>query len=71
VRIAANEYGRWLSDPELVRLRHEWIRAFQEWDRLADIPSDAILSDEQRTKLRRYHTAETAYFARCRALTAD
>jgi hypothetical protein len=68
VHLAANEYGSWLIDSDLVRLRAEWIKAFQEWHRVADGSPEAILTDEQRTKLRRYYDAEAAYFIRYRAL---
>jgi hypothetical protein len=71
MRMAASEYGDWLLSPDLVRLRSAWIRAFRQWDRIAPPTSDAVLTDDQRTILRRYHEAETAYFAHCRAILGD
>ena len=68
MHLAANEYGNWLIDSDLVRLRAEWIKAFQEWHRVADGSPEAILTEEQRTKLGRYYDAEAAYFIRYRAL---
>jgi hypothetical protein len=71
MRMAVSEYGDWLLSPDLVRLRSAWISAFRQWDRVAPDEPDAVLSEDQRTKLRRYHEAETAYFARCRALVGE
>jgi hypothetical protein len=71
MRMADKEYGQWLLTPDLVRLRSAWIRAFRQWDQVAPDGPDAVLSDEQRSKLRRYHEAETAYFARCRAVLGE
>jgi hypothetical protein len=68
VRFAANEHGNLLLDADLVRLRAEWIKSFQEWHRVAEGSPDAILTAEQRTKLRRYFDAEAAYFIRYRTL---
>lgn len=70
MRIAAVDFGNWLIDPELIRLRSEWIRAFQAWDRVSDQSPDVILNAEQRVRLRRYHAAEVAYFARYSALAS-
>ena len=67
--IAPADYGDWLLDPELVRLRSEWVKAFQEWDRVSDQSPEVMLNDEQRVRLRRYYHAEAAYFARYKALT--
>ena len=69
MRLAAREYGDWFTDPELERLRREWIAAYRAWVEL-DLPSscDAVLTEEQRETLRRYHDAEAAYFARSREL---
>jgi hypothetical protein len=71
MRMAASEYGEWLLSPDLVRLRSAWISAFRQWERVAPSASDATLTDDQRAKLHRYHEAETAYFARCRAVLSD
>lgn len=68
MHLAANEYGTWLIDADLVRLRAAWIKAFREWYRVADGSPESILTDVQRTKLRRYYDAEAAYFIRYRAL---
>ena len=64
-------YGDWLRDPELVRLRAAWVKAFKEWDRISDRSPEVMLTDEQRLRLRRYYDAEAAYFARYRALMED
>ena len=69
--IAAADYGDWLFDPELARLRAEWIKAFQAWDRISAQSPEVMLTDEQRVRLRRYYHAEAAYFARYKALTDD
>lgn len=66
--VAAAEYGDWLLDPELVRLRSEWVKAFKHWDGVSDQSPEVMLTDEQRVRLRRYYRAEAAYFARYRAL---
>ena len=66
-----DDYGDWLLDPELARLRSEWVKAFQEWDRISGQSPEVMLNDEQRVRLRRYYDAETAYFARYKALTDD
>lgn len=68
MHLATNEYGSWLIDSDLVRLRAQWIKAFQEWHHVADGSPEYILTDEQRIKLRRYYDAEAAYFIRYRAL---
>jgi hypothetical protein len=68
MRMAISDYGDWLLSPDLVRLRSAWISAFRQWDRIAPAAPDAVLTDDQRTMLRRYHEAETAYFAQCRAI---
>ena len=69
--IAPADYGDWLRDPELIRLRSEWIKAFQEWDRISEQSPEVMLTGEQRVKLRRYYDAEAAYFARYKALLHD
>ena len=66
-----DDYGEWLLDPELARLRSEWVRAFQAWDRISEQSPEVMLNDEQRIRLRRYYDAEAAYFARYKALTDD
>ncbi|HYJ68766.1 MAG TPA: hypothetical protein VEX15_14035 [Nocardioidaceae bacterium] len=71
MRTAATEYGAWLLSPDLVRLRSAWISAFRQWDRVAPLAPDAVLTDDQRTKLHDYHEAETAYFAQCRTVLGD
>ena len=71
MRMAASEYGDWLLSPDLVRLRSAWISAFREWDRVAPSTLDTELTDEQRASLRRYHEAEAAYFAKCRAVLGE
>jgi hypothetical protein len=71
MRTAATEYGDWLLSPDLVRLRSAWIRAFRQWDHIAPHTPGAVLTDEQRMRLRRYHEAETAYFAQCRVILDD
>lgn len=63
---AADEYGNWLFDPDLVQLRAEWITAFNEWNQIEKAGVDAVLTDQLGAKLHRYHEAETAYFSRCR-----
>ena len=68
MHVAAADYGDWLLDPELVRLRSEWIRAFQEWENVADQSPEVMLTDEQRVRLRHYFDAEAAYFARYKML---
>lgn len=68
MRIATADSGSWLLDPELVRLRSEWVKAFRAWDRISRQSPEAMLTPEQRITLRRYYDAEAAYFARCRAL---
>lgn len=68
---AADDYGDWLLDPELVRLRSEWVKAFQDWEHVSDQSPEVMLTDEQRVRLRRYYDAEAAYFARYRALMED
>ena len=71
MRLAANEYGNWFTDPELARLRREWITAYREWIQFDLAPTtDAVLTDDQRRTLRRYHDAEAAYFARSRELAS-
>ena len=65
------DYGDWLSDPELARLRSEWIKAFQEWHRISNQSPEVMLTHKQRVKLRRYYDAEAAYFARYKALHDD
>jgi hypothetical protein len=66
---AAREYGDWLADQELVRRRQEWISAYREWKRVAPPSSHVVLTQDQRVRLATYRDAETAYFARWRALT--
>jgi hypothetical protein len=69
MRLAAHEYGNWFTDSELERLRREWIAAYRAWIQVDAPRSDgAVLTDDQRVKLRRYHDAESAYFARSRVL---
>jgi hypothetical protein len=69
MRLAASEYGNWFTDPELARLRREWIAAYREWVQLdTSLAADVILTEDQRARLRRYYDAEAAYFARSRAL---
>jgi hypothetical protein len=69
--ITPADYGDWLRDPELTRLRSEWIKAFQEWNRISAQSPEVMLTDEQRVKLRRYYDAEAAYFARYKAQLGD
>ena len=71
MRMAASQYGDWLLSPDLVRLRSAWISAFRQWDEVAPEVPDAVLTDDQRVKLRRYHEAESAYFAHCRAILGE
>ena len=71
MHITADDYGDWLADPELARLRSEWVKAFQEWDRVSCQSPEVMLNPEQRIKLRRYYDAEMAYFARYRTLAED
>jgi hypothetical protein len=71
MRLAASEYGDWFTDPELARLRRDWIDAYREWVQIDTFRADDdVLSDDQRRKLRRYHDAEAAYFARSRVLAS-
>jgi hypothetical protein len=71
MRMAASEYGDWLLSPDLVRLRSAWISAFRQWDQVAPKVANAVLTADQRAKLRRYHEAESAYFAQCRAILGE
>lgn len=65
---AGNEYGNWLADPDLARLRHEWICAFHAWQRVAPKSSRGVRAEDRRTRLARYRDAETAYFDRWHTL---
>ena len=71
LRIAGADYRDWLLDPEIARLRSEWIKTFKEWDRTSDRSPEVMLTDEQRLKSRRYYDAEAAYFPRYRALMEE
>ena len=61
----------WIRDPELMRLRHEWVAAYLAWTRLdgqwGSAPAES--AEAQRAALHRYHDAERIYFARSRMLT--
>lgn len=69
--MARRDPGDWLRDPELARLRREWIHAYRVWRSVAGEAASVgeALTDEQRQAERRYLDAETAYFARSRGLT--
>jgi hypothetical protein len=69
--MSRTEPGDWLRDPELVRLRREWVHAYRIW-RIVVGEAASVgepLTDEQREAERRYQDAETAYFARSRWLS--
>jgi len=70
--MTSSELGDWLHDPELVRLRREWIRAYDTWRSIVSGATSVgeALTDEQREAERRYQDAEIAYFARSRRLTS-
>ena len=69
--MTSSESADWIRDPELVRLRREWVHAYHSWRRIAGGATSvgAALTDEQREAERRYLDAVTAYFARSRKLT--
>lgn len=69
--MTTSEPGDWLHDPELVRLRREWVHAYHAWRRIVGESTSVgeALTDEQRDAERRYCEAEAAYFARSRKLT--
>ncbi|MGH3479277.1 MAG: hypothetical protein ACRDQD_20880 [Nocardioidaceae bacterium] len=71
--MTCSEPADWLRDPELVRLRREWVHAYRTWRRLVGETTaiGEVLTDEQREAERRYRDAETAYFTYSRRLTGD
>jgi hypothetical protein len=71
--MTSSEPVEWLRDPELVRLRREWVHAYHTWKSLVGETTSIskASTDEQRQAERRYRDAETAYFARSRALSGD
>lgn len=61
-----------LPDPELERLRQEWVDAHHAWTQVAGNAAVAIssnLTDEHHAALGRYHAAEAAYFSHPRMRT--
>ena len=58
--MTSSEPDRWLYDPELVRLRREWVHAYRIWR--------SVVGEATSVAERRYQDAETAYFARSRRL---
>jgi hypothetical protein len=61
-----------LPDPELERLRQEWVDAHHAWTQVVgNAAASSDLTDEQRAALARYHAAETAYFSHHRMRTPD
>jgi hypothetical protein len=58
-----------LLDPDLARLRRDWVAAYRAWAQVADgkALTSTGLNDEQRVALRRCRAAEAAYFAHLRA----
>jgi hypothetical protein len=71
--MTVGEPRAWLRDPELVRLRREWVRAYHAWMSIADdsSPDGEPLTDALCEAERRYHAAEAAYFERSRALSGE
>ena len=71
ISMASDESDEWLRDPELARLRREWIHAYRIWRSVVGEAASVgeALTDEQRVAERRYQEAEIAYFARSRRLT--
>ena len=69
--MASDESDEWLRDPELARLRREWIHTYRIWRSVGGEAASVgeALTDEQRAAERRYQEAEIAYFARSRRLT--
>jgi hypothetical protein len=57
-----NPLDRIILDPELVRLRLEWVTAYKE---CATAAGEALATppDVRRAAFRRYRTAEFAYFS--------
>ena len=68
--MTSSEPDRWLYDPEVVRLRREWVHAYRIWRSVVGEAASVgeALTDEQCVAERRYQDAETAYFARSRRL---
>jgi hypothetical protein len=68
--MASSEPHDWLRDPELARLRREWIHAYRIWRSVVGEAASVgeALTEEQRQAEQRYQDAETAYFARSRRL---
>jgi len=54
-----------LPDPELERLRQEWVDAHGAWTQVVGNAhaTGSNLTDEQRAALGRHRAAETAYFS--------
>ena len=53
---------RIILDPELVRLRLEWVTAYKECTKAAG-NAQTTPPDARRATLRRYRSAESAYFS--------
>ena len=60
-----------LLDHDLARLRREWVAAYRTWTQVAEDKAltNTNLTDEQRSALRHYRAAETAYFTRLHTTT--
>lgn len=62
--MSSDSRRRGCFDPEVARLRAEWVVAFRAWTRVANGKSltSVGLSPDQQAAVRRYRDAESAYF---------